>query len=144
MTAIDQTMMLLTHRTQKRTDVLLPEVLSYVSNLMRPLLEKIDVLDYTRKSRELKVAEEYAVRLMQPNYPWEEAKRIARQLVENYPTHGFVIDSYESSTYRDDEFGLGLNICCSPGKLDEIHAEMESLIPYLNELTVSGLLEISK
>src|SRR3954467_14174828 len=63
---------------------------------LRPLLEKIDTLDYTRKSRELKVAEEYAIRLMRPTYKAVKAKRVARQLVEKYPTHGFVIDSYEA------------------------------------------------
>src|ERR1022692_2149925 len=60
--------------------------------------EKIDTVDYTKKSRELKVAQEYAVRLMQKNYHQKEAKQIAAHLVEQYPTHGFVIDREEAES----------------------------------------------
>ncbi len=142
MTAVDQTMFLLMQRSGKRTDVILPQVLTYVASFLRPLLEKIDTLDYTKKSRELKVAEEYAVRLMRPQYRAAEAKRVARQLVEKYPTHGFVIDSLEASSFEvepdGETFGLGLNLCDLGDKEEEVENRLERLTPYLDELTVIG------
>jgi hypothetical protein len=66
--AVDQHMMMYVARTGRRTDQLLPHVLEYATNFLRPLLEKIDTVAYTHKSRELKVAEDYAVRLLMSNY----------------------------------------------------------------------------
>lgn len=60
LTAVDQTMQLLLRRLQKRTDVLLPHALNYVAALLKPLFEKVDTVDYARKSRDLKMTEEYA------------------------------------------------------------------------------------
>src|SRR5258705_13655266 len=76
MTAVDQSMLLLVRRTGRKTVTLLPHVLRYAANFVRPLLEKMDTVDYTGKARELKVAEEYAVRLMAPNYSLRVAKRV--------------------------------------------------------------------
>lgn len=146
--AIDQTMFLLIRRTSKRTDVLLPHVLSYMAHFLRPLLEKIDTLDYTRKSRELKVAEEYAARLMRPNYSWSEARRIARQLVERYPTHGFVIDYDEvailTPVTQQETFGLGLKLCKNLPKKEEVESLMENMIPFLDTLTIAGRITSEK
>jgi hypothetical protein len=144
LTAIDQTMMLLPKRMLKRTDVILPHVLSYVAEFLKPLLEKIDTADYTKKSRDLKLTEEYAVRLMKPNYPFERARRIARQLVEKYPTHGFVIDRAELAINtlmsETETFGLGLNLCTlfSDADMAKIELLFEAMVPYLDSLTVVG------
>src|SRR6266404_4967491 len=84
-------------------DILMPHALTYISNFLNPLLQKIDTVDYTHKSRELKVAEEYAVRLMRnAGYPMDVARRIAKKLVVSYPTHVFVID-------RDEVQGINRN-----------------------------------
>ncbi len=97
LTAMDQVMQLLLLRTRKKSDVLLPMVFDHTTKFLRPLLEKIDTIELTRKSRDLKVAEQYAVRLMKnAGYSWSEAQRIARALVERFPTHGFVIDRQEA------------------------------------------------
>ena len=143
--AIDQSMFLLLKRTRKKVATLLPHVLSYVGSLMRPLLERIDPIDYTSKSRELKVAEEYAVRLLKPKYPPAMAKRIARQLVERYPAHGFVIDADEAESYEEfvlepgqrETFGVGLRI---ERPSEEIQHVLDRLTPFLNTLTVVGRL----
>lgn len=148
LTAIDQTMMLLPRRLGKRTDVILPHVLSYVSGFLRPLLEKIDTADYTKKSRDLKLTEEYAVRLMKPNYPFERARKIASQLVEKYPTHGFVIDRAEAElnlpVATTEMFGLGLNLCkdYSPADVEKMEAIFEAMVPYLDTLTVCGRIKV--
>jgi hypothetical protein len=146
MTAVDQTMFLLAKRTGKRTDVLLPHVLNYVATFLKPLLDKIDTADYTKKSRDLKLTVEYAVRLMKANYGFVRAKRIAGQLVEKYPTHGFVIDRAEAEansvvSSQGETFGLGLSLCKSAPYNDKMEVLFESMVPYLDELTVIGRIE---
>jgi len=140
--AVDQSMMMYIARTGKRTDVLLPQVLQYATNFLRPLLEKIDTVEYTRKSRELKVAEDYAVRLMMPNYGIDVAKRIARQLVERYATHGFVIDRREARLHQrltaEETFGLGLNVERPPASAEKLFTR---LTPFLDSQTIIGRIE---
>lgn len=125
--AIDQTMNLLVRGTRKRTDVLLPVVMRFVSDMMRPLLENIDAVQYSQRSRMLRVAEEYAIRLLTPRYG-ESAQAIASRLVEDYPDHNFAIDPDEAES-------IGL-------KLLEPSAEqakaLDNLLPHLNGKTVIG------
>jgi hypothetical protein len=129
--AVDQTMQLLVNRTGKKVDTLLSPVLHFVAEMMSPLFEKIDTVHYTQYSRVLKVAEEYAIRLLTPKYSPESAKTIARHLVERYPEHGFVIDSREAAK-------IGLRTDAPSPEQANI---MERMIPFLNSLTVSGRLE---
>lgn len=97
----DQTMMLLTARTQKKVETLLPLAMSFTAQMMAPLLDKIDTVHYTQQSRVLKEAEEYAVRLLQPRYPRARAEQIARRLVNTYTSHSFVIDRDEARSILD-------------------------------------------
>jgi hypothetical protein len=139
--AIMQAMNVLMPRIGKRTDVVLPQVLEYVSKFYRPILEKIDTVDYTRKSRDLKLAEEYAVRLMR-KMDLSDAKAIASELVANYPTHGFVIDREEAFSPRGNKkglSGLGLKEAQLSARVKEKFEEIVSgMIPYLDELNVIG------
>ena len=120
----DQTMHLLLPRTGKRVDSLLPLALDYTANILKPLIENIDAVHFTRMSRILRVAEQYAVRLLSANrvYNEESASRIAGRLVEMYSEHGFVIDSHEARN-------IGLRVEELPQELSNI---FDSLIPYLN------------
>ncbi len=95
--AFDQTMLLLLRKTPKRVGTLIPMVLDFVSDMMRPLFEKVDVVHYSSMSRALKEAEEYARRLLEARYPALKAKEVAHRLVETYPEHGFVIDILEAN-----------------------------------------------
>jgi Serine dehydrogenase proteinase len=97
--AFDRTMFLLTPRTRKKVETLLPLVLDYIAKMMLPLFEKIDAVHYTQVSRSLKVAEEYAIRLLQAKYQRKKAEEIARRLVSYYPEHGFVIDGAEAAAF---------------------------------------------
>jgi hypothetical protein len=140
LTVVDQTMQLLLRRLPKRSDVLLPHALRYATSLMKPLLEKVDTVDYSRKSRDLKVAEEYAARLMRRAYGFEKGREIARKLVENYPAHGFVVDTEEAltnSTTPDgqDEFGLNLNASVAA---PELQAALDRMMPHLDKVTAMG------
>lgn len=117
-------------------------VLEYVTNFVKPLLEKIDTVDYTKKSRDLKVAEQYAIRLMRPNFSRSDAERIAGHLVEKYSTHGFVIDPQEAEACEQvgptEWFGLGLTTIETPE--EGIEAAVERLSPFLDTITAVGRL----
>lgn len=97
----DQTMMLLTARTNKKVETLLPLSLNFTAQMMQPLLDKIDTVHYTQQSRRLKEAEDYAVRLLKPRYDSSRAEQIARRLVNEYPDHSFVIDRDEVAQFLD-------------------------------------------
>ena len=125
----DQTMWLLIGRTGKKIDSILPHTLEYTANFIRPLIENIDAVHYTQMARVLRVAEEYAIRLLSSKHTEEEARKIAQSLVEEYPEHGFVIDSDEAKK-------IGLKV---QNPLPELDAIFDALIPKLNEgLTLVG------
>jgi hypothetical protein len=142
LTAIDQAMRLLMTRTGKKSDTLLPLVLKYATDFARPLLDKIDTLDYTKRSRDLKIAEQYAIRLMRPNYSQTDAERIAAHLVEKYPAHEFVIDAQESEVCQSlgatEWFGLGLKTMAS---INGIQEEIDRLTPFLDKFTALGMIK---
>lgn len=80
----------------KKTDALVEPARRFAAELMRPLFDRLDPVHYNQICRSLKVAEEYAVRLLQPKFILRDAERIARRLVSDYPDHGFVIDFAEA------------------------------------------------
>jgi len=100
MSALDQSMLTICQRTQRKVAATLPQVTRLITQMTKPLFENIDVLRYTQMSRSLKVGEEYAKRLLARRFNKSEAARIARNLVENYPTHSFVIDFDEATELR--------------------------------------------
>jgi hypothetical protein len=145
MECFDQTMFLLVQRTGKSTDSLIPHALKYVADSMRPLLEKIDVIHYNERARILKVAEEYATRLLRvaaglpickPVMPISEERLpkeelIASHLVGEYPEHGFHIDAEEAQT-------IGLPIEPLP---QEVGLLLDRLWHELDEINVLGLIK---
>src|ERR1019366_5573184 len=68
----------------------LPLAIESTAGMLRPLFEKVDVAQYMRMSRSLKVGEDYATLLMEPLYG-KKAQTIAREFVRGYPDHGFII-----------------------------------------------------
>lgn len=129
--AIDSSMFLLSSRTGKKVETLMPMVLRFITDMTRPMFENIDAVHYTQMARALKVAEDYAVRLLQPKYSEENAQILARHLVEKYPGHGFVIDAEEANL-----FGLKMMELSS----DQRDA-VDTLLPILDaNLTVFGCL----
>ena len=128
-------MLLLLRRTGKKIESILPHILEYTASFTRPLIENIDAVHYTQMARVLRVSEEYAIRLLSsnskhtPKHTHEEASSIARRLVEQYPEHGFVIDTDEAKK-------IGLKIQSPQEELNRI---FDALIPKLNEgLTLLG------
>jgi len=98
---VDQAMALLRARTGRRVETLLPIATELVSETMASLLANIDAEHYGQQARALKVAEDYAVRLLLARMPRRDAERCARHLANGYSEHGFVIDSDEASRYLD-------------------------------------------
>jgi hypothetical protein len=144
LSTVDQTMQLLMRRLPKTSDVLLPLALEYVATLLKPLFEKVDTIDYSRKSRDLKMAEEYAARLMRKQYGFARGRAIARKLVENYPAHGFVIDREEAMADDAPEdglenaFGLGLKAVAAEPDLQKL---FDRMLPFLDSITAIGRIE---
>lgn len=138
LSAFDQFMFLLLSRVKKKADVLLPIAMEFATRLVQPLVTNTDAVDVTRKSRELKVAEDYAVRLMRSQYSPEARERIASSLVTRYSTHSFNIDRAEAGTEGASEgspINLGLHLI-EPG--DAVEALFSRLIPHLERMTVIG------
>jgi hypothetical protein len=95
----------------KKVDKLMPLIMTFTSQTITPLLDKIDIVHYTERARVLKIAEEYATRLLAPFHPDPEA--VARKLVNAYPAHDFVIGREE----LDELLGRG---SASEGVLDSL------------------------
>ncbi len=96
MGAVDAHMLFWLRRCRKKVDALLPVATHFVAEMMRPLFEKIDTVNYTGMARVLKVAQDYAERLLVAtgrNRP--DAQSIADKLTNAYSEHGFVIDCEE-------------------------------------------------
>lgn len=130
--ALDWTMILLGQRSRKRIETLLPHATQFIAQMMRPVLEKIDAVHWSEMARALKVAEEYARRLLQRRYP-ENAAHIARALVTAYPEHGFVID-------RDEATALGLQVEVISPEIEGILEELLRILQSAGLATVIGRL----
>lgn len=128
MDAFDQTLMMLKTRTRKKYDKLLPVAGEFVIGLVRPLFESVDVVHYTSLSRTLKVAEDYAIRLMEPTLGKQAAGKVVNKLVSDYPEHGFVIDAAEAEQ-------IGLPAVKAEGNLADLLDEIQ---PYLDDITAIG------
>jgi hypothetical protein len=102
---LDQTMSMLSIRTQKKISTLLPLALDFTAKMMDPLLTQIETVHYAKQSRLLKVAEDYAVRLLTPRVGPNNAERIARRLVHEYTEHRFALGTEEISEFMDVRTG---------------------------------------
>lgn len=129
--AVDQSVISWVGRSGKKIDVLLPIATKFVSDMMRPLYEKIDTVHYIQRSRMLKEAEEYAIRLLMPQHSPAKATEIARGLVEDYPEHGFIIDIDEATQ-------IGLRV---QQPTDDIQNVLDEMQPYLQTLSAIGRIE---
>lgn len=133
--AFDQAMMMFVSRMPKRPESLLPVALEYATSMLKPLVAKIDTIELTRKSRELKVAEDYAIRLMRVNYDRKTYTKIASSLVERFSTHDFVIDRTEAGEGIDGDRSLTLGL-----EIAKVDASVDKLLSQLCPLLERALL----
>ena len=129
-TTLDEIMLMLLTRTGKKINTVLPHAIDFTASIVRPLMEKIDVVKYSEMSRLLKIGEDYAERLLRPKYG-RKAAIIAKTLVAKYPEHGFVIDSIEAET-------IGLEVELPQDGVSEAFLELS---PFMDNLTVHGCLQ---
>ncbi|MGD0541618.1 MAG: hypothetical protein ABSB33_08885 [Tepidisphaeraceae bacterium] len=94
--AVDSQIMIWQSRSRKKIDTLMPVTMHFVAEMMKPLLDKIDMVQYTRYARVLKVAQEYATRLLIPRCDPDAATMIAKALTETFPDHDFAICEEEA------------------------------------------------
>jgi len=130
---MDQTTRVLLRNSRKKVATVVPMAMKFTADIVRPLMENIDVVRYTEMSRILKVGEDYAVRLLTKKYGDYEAKLIANRLVSDYPEHGFVIDNEEAAS-------IGLGVECPEGKVAD---GFTKILPFMDDLVVAGLLKES-
>ncbi|HUY35880.1 MAG TPA: hypothetical protein VMV69_24280 [Pirellulales bacterium] len=130
MGAFDKMMFLLLRRTKKKSKSIMPLVAEFVARLAEPMFEKIDVVRYTQMSRALKIAEEYAKRLLVNTYG-DSAAEISRILIENYPEHGFPI-------YPSEIRGIGLKLAPLD---DELRSTLEEITLNLSGITCVGRIQ---
>lgn len=125
---LDVTMQFLVAKTRKRVDAILPMATQFVHGLVHPLFTGIDAVRYTQLSRTLKVAEEYAVRLMEPRLGREKAVDIANRLILAYPEHAFAID-------YDEVKAIGLDVEEATGPVSDI---LDEMVPMLSHVSAIG------
>jgi hypothetical protein len=124
----DVTMQFLFAKTRKKVDAILPVATQFAHGLVHPLFSRIDTVRYTQLSRMLKVAEEYAVRLMQPRLGRDKAVKIANRLTLEYPEHAFTIDYNELRT-------IGLDVEEATGPVADI---LDEMVPMLSHVSAIG------
>ncbi len=96
MRAVDQQMLFWLGRTGKKVETLLPLAMHFVAEMMQSLFEKIDTVDFTGVARNLKVAQDYAQRLLENRgLDSSNATSIADKLTNAYSEHEYVIDCNE-------------------------------------------------
>ena len=124
---IDDTMQVLLQRTKKKVGTLLPHVMKFSTDLVRPLFENVDVVQYTQMARLHKVVEDYAIRLMTSDVrDREQAEEIAHRLTSDYSDHGYVIDFSEAEqvglpvAYVDDDLDTQMSIIAEFAKFNSL------------------------
>lgn len=122
----------LREQVRKPTLELLPSVLEYTALFMRPLVDKIDTVHYSSMTRIMKVAEDYALRLLLPRYEAKQAEYIASRLSLGYPAHDFVIERGEATR-------LGLDVDGPTPTIAEAFATINRHL-YASTITAFGTL----
>ena len=119
--AVDAQMVFWGQRSGKKIETLLPIAAKFVAQMMKPLFDKIDTVQYTRMARDLKVAQDYAERLLMGHYSPEDAVSLAGVLTEAYSDHGFVLDAAELRR-------IGLHVTPTPTKIAGIIDPLAELL----------------
>ena len=69
----------------------------FVNEMIRPLVEKIDAVHYTKMARIMEIMKMYGKQLMKrAGYPPKRLAAVVQSLGEDYPDHGYIIDAREA------------------------------------------------
>lgn len=65
----------------------------FVNEMIRPLVEKIDAVHYTKMARIMEIMKKYGMSLMnRAGYPTVKNKKVVESLGEDFPDHSYIID----------------------------------------------------
>lgn len=65
----------------------------FVNEMIRPLVEKIDAVHYTKMARIMEIMKKYGMSLMnRAGYPAVKHKKVVESLGEDFPDHSYIID----------------------------------------------------
>jgi Serine dehydrogenase proteinase len=69
----------------------------FVNEMIKPLVEKIDAVHYTKMARIMEIMKKYGLQLMKrAGYSERSAEGVIQSLGEEYPDHSYIIDSREA------------------------------------------------
>jgi Serine dehydrogenase proteinase len=69
----------------------------FVNEMIRPLVEKIDAVHYTKMARIMEIMKKYGKQLMKrAGYSTERVGKVVESLGEDYPEHAYIIDAREA------------------------------------------------
>jgi hypothetical protein len=94
----------------------------FAAQVSEPILAKIEPYDLGSFALDSNLAAEYCRRICRPEDPLKKTQRNVdyRGLVENYPTHEFIIDPAEASA-------LGFQVSARDSELEEAFAAFRDL-----------------
>jgi hypothetical protein len=101
----------------------------FVNEMIRPLVEKIDAVHYTKMARVMEIMKKYGRQLMKrANYPAARVNSVVESLGDDFPDHSYIIDSREARE-------LGLRVESPRPELAEC---VEKMAGFCGELTIVG------
>jgi hypothetical protein len=69
----------------------------FVNEMIRPLVKKISAVHYTKMARIMEIMKKYGRGLMtRAGYPISRASKVVEKLGEDFPDHGYIIDTREA------------------------------------------------
>lgn len=105
----------LKRQTSMDADCLIPHAMKYATDLVRPIMERVDSVTFAFHCRLLKTAELYAKTLLLSRGDSEEdADRISANLARGYQDHAFVIDFVEARRIGLDVLPLPDDLLFNP------------------------------
>jgi hypothetical protein len=101
----------------------------FVNEMIRPLVEKIDAVHYTKMARVMEIMKKYGRQLMRrANYPLSKVSSVVESLGDDFPDHSYIIDSREARE-------LGLRV---ENPKPEIADCIENMSNFCGETTIVG------
>ena len=123
-----------------------------VIGLFQPMLQQIDPDRLSEVSRKMKIAREYGIRLGMRNLKKKPGS--LDHLIEDYPSHGFIIDKKEAKTIfenvldatdiEQDVMELYYDLVTKPSEKTEIFDVVTALEKYFKDIGGESMLKSKK
>jgi ATP-dependent protease ClpP protease subunit len=101
----------------------------FVNEMIRPLVQKIDAVHYTRMARIMEIMKKYGRELMgRAGYQAARINKVVQALSDDFPDHSYIIDTREAKE-------LGLKAESARPQLSPL---VEAMAPVCGDLTIIG------